>query len=244
MFLDKFLSFIMSAEYVAGVMSTAFVAFLFYFFLRFDKCSLIVRKVGACFFGGVGNSLSELSVIFSSSRNTDRKILKEISKAANNFQFRLQKIIFLGLMLVLSSKGVVEILQTLGLFSQNPYELRSSHPYIYYFLQIKTLVYVAAALAISCGIQLAYMLITDGPDEAVDPLMLGIASTILLILSDSNAKDWTPERSLAVVMLVICLPVLFACSRWMRRVSKNERVERKEKKKRKKETKLASNEDI
>lgn len=234
MFLDKFLSFIMSAEYVAGVMSAAFVAFLFYFLLRFDKFKLIVIKICVCFFGGLRDSLDELAIIFSSSKNTHRKTLVKISDAANNFQFRLQKIIFLALMLVLFSKGCFEILQTLGIFTQNPYDLRSSHPYVHYLLEIKTLVYVAAALAISCGIQLAYMLITDGPDEAVDPLMLGIASTILLILSDSTAKDWTSDRSFAVVMLVICLPVLFACSRWMQRVSKNEEKERREKKEEKK----------
>lgn len=176
---------------------------------------------------GLKDAGDELRVIFSSSKNTDEAVLKKISDAANNFQFRLQKIIFLALILVLCLKGGVEILQTLGFFTQNSYELRSEHPYIFYFLKIRTLVYVASALAVSCGIQLAYMLITDGPDEAVDPLMLGIASTILLIISDSSAKDWTSDRSFAVVMLVVCLPVLFACSRWMRRVSSKEKDDKK-----------------
>ncbi|MDX6022860.1 hypothetical protein SIL08_21510 [Scandinavium sp. V105_16] len=228
MFFDKFLSFIFSAEYCAGVMSVVFIAFVIYFSFRFDKFHLIVRKVFYCFCNGVRDASVELGIIFSSSKNTHEKTLKKISEAANNFQFRLQKIIFLALMLVLFSKGFFEMLQTLGIFTQNPYELRSTHSYVYYFLEIKTLVYVASALAISCGIQLAYMLITDGPDEAVDPLMLGIASTILLILSDSNAKDWTSDRSFAVVMLVICLPILFACSRWMQSVSDKGKKEKKD----------------
>ena len=230
MFFDKFLSLIISSEYIAGVISTVTVAFFIYFCLRFYRFKTIGKRFFCCFLGGVRDSFKELEIIFSSSKNTDRKTLKEISGAANNFQFRLQKIIFLALVIVLLSKGFFEMLQTFGVFTQNPYELRSSHSYVYYFLEIKTLVYVAAALAISCGIQLAYMLITDGPDEAVDPLMLGVASTILLILSDSNAKDWTSDRSFAVIILVICLPVLFACSRWMQRVSKQKRNERRERK--------------
>lgn len=239
MFSDNFLSFIKSPEYVSGVMTAVIVVFLIFFCLRFDKFKFIVKRFGCFFLNGVRDSFEELEVIFSSSRNTHRKTLKKISDAANNFQFRLQKIIFLVLVLVLLSKGFFEILQTLGVFTQNSYELRSSHPYVYYFLEIKTLVYVAAALAISCGIQLAYMLITDGPDEAVDPLMLGIASTILLILSDSNAKDWTSDRSFAVMMLVICLPVLFACSRWMQRVSKQDEKERRERKEEKRKKQIS-----
>ncbi|EMF0745076.1 hypothetical protein V2E82_002440 [Klebsiella aerogenes] len=120
---------------------------------------------------------------------------------------------------MLCVKGFFEILQSFGVYSQDPTELRNSNTYVAYLLEIKTLVYVASALAVSCGIQLAYMLITDGPDEAVEPLMLGIASTILLILSDSNAQNWSSDRSFAVVMLVICIPILFACSLWMKKVN-------------------------
>lgn len=203
--------------YLYGVATT-------FIFLLFIWLGFRIKKVRCLFCiisGGVKEAFYELSIIFSSSKNTDEKVLKRISESANNFQFRLQKLIFLGLIVILCFKGFFEILQSLGVYSQDSNELRSSSSYVAYLLEIKTLVYVAAALAVSCGIQLAYMLITDGPDEAVEPLMLGIASTILLILSDSNAQNWSSDRSFAVVMLVICIPILFACSLWMKKVNKD-----------------------
>ena len=45
---------------------------------------------------------------------------------------------------------------------------------------------VSHSLAFSACIEMAYMLFTDGPDEAVDPLILGLASFILLRLSQGQ----------------------------------------------------------
>jgi hypothetical protein len=42
---------------------------------------------------------------------------------------------------------------------------------------------IGIGLAAAAAIELAYTLFTDGPDEALDPLMLGVASTLLLKLS-------------------------------------------------------------
>jgi hypothetical protein len=42
---------------------------------------------------------------------------------------------------------------------------------------------IGIGLAAAAAIELAYTLFTDGPDEALDPLMLGLASTLLLKLS-------------------------------------------------------------
>jgi len=164
---------------------------------------------------GLVSTKKELKIIFSNSDINDTSVMEKIEDAAKKFQFRIQKLIFLTLTCFLVCKGAIELVQTFGIYSQNKYELYSEHPFIYGITQINTLVYVAAALAISCGVQLAYMLVTDGPDESVDPLMLGIASAILLILSDSSAYEWNVGRSLSIFLLVICMPILYAVSRWM-----------------------------
>lgn len=215
MSLDGLSEVMLSRVYLYGVGTPFIIVALIWLVCRVKK----VKDLFCIISGGFKEAFNELFVVFSSSKNTDEEILKKISDSANNFQFRLQKLIFLGLIVVLCVKGFFEILQSLGFYSQDPAELRNSNSYVAYLLEIKTLVYVASALAVSCGIQLAYMLITDGPDEAVEPLMLGIASTILLILSDSNAQHWSSDRSFAVVMLVICIPILFACSLWMKAVN-------------------------
>lgn len=52
-----------------------------------------------------------------------------------------------------------------------------------------TLSLVGQALAYAAGIELAYMLFTPGPDEAVQPVILGIAAAVLIIVSTPDA-DW------------------------------------------------------
>lgn len=45
------------------------------------------------------------------------------------------------------------------------------------------------ALAISASVELAYMLFTPGPDEAIDPLILGLsAATLIEISKPENTK--------------------------------------------------------
>ncbi|AFJ98430.1 hypothetical protein QMS71_07815 [Cronobacter sakazakii] len=151
-----------------------------------------------------------------------------LEAAARNFQLRLQKIIFLTLTLVLCVKGGLELLQTFGVFPQDKASLYSFDEAIYFIIHFSTLKYVASALAISCGIQLAYMLVTEGPDEAVEPIMLGVASGILLILSDANATEWDADRSVAVFLLIVSIPVLYASSRWMNKNREEEKKQRQE----------------
>ncbi|AYL78480.1 hypothetical protein U3B84_002231 [Citrobacter freundii] len=167
------------------------------------------------------NPLTELLKIFTSKND------KEVENAAENFQLRIQKLIFLALTLLLLAKGFFEILQTLT-FLEQPVILHLpflNEPLVFYkdhgiaggLLRIKSLVFVANALALSCGFQLAYMLVTKGPDEAVEPIMLGIASAILLILSDSSPAEWGQGKSLAIFLLIISIPILYWSSRIMKK---------------------------
>jgi hypothetical protein len=71
-----------------------------------------------------------------------------------------------------------------------------------------TLTVIAAALAIAAAVELAYTLFTQGPDEAIDPLMLGLASALALQLA--KAKDLTPNQGLATLAYTAGLGLLFA----------------------------------
>ncbi|HBQ1205588.1 TPA: hypothetical protein NBM22_003509 [Klebsiella pneumoniae] len=172
------------------------------------------------------NPFIEVFKIFTSK---DEKV---VENAAESFQMRIQKLIFLALSLLLLAKGLFEVLQTLS-FLEQPIKLNIppfKEPLIFYkdhglaggLLRIKALVFIANALALSCGFQLAYMLVTKGPDEAVEPIMLGIASAILLILSDSSPSAWGQGKSVAIFLLIISIPILYWSSRQMKEDKKND----------------------
>ncbi|RTF26417.1 hypothetical protein D9B84_01935 [Serratia marcescens] len=133
----------------------------------------------------------------------------ELDAAAKRLQMLVQKLIFASLTIVLALKGGFEFLQTIHWVDVrvNYQYLMGPRTFIEHILAINTLQYVAKALAVSCGVQLAYMLVTDGPDEAVEPLMLGIASAILLILSSTS--EWDFNHAVAIFLLVLTIPMLY-----------------------------------
>ncbi len=69
---------------------------------------------------------------------------------------------------------------------------------------------VGAALAISAAIELAYMLFTPGPDEAVEPLITGISATVLIVISRED--QWHYEGIALIVALTASAGFLF----WVR----------------------------
>lgn len=152
-----------------------------------------------------------------------RKKHDAIASSAEHLQAHVQKIIFIFLSLLLIAKGLVEVLDTLNMFEKikvdhmvyywtvDSFKLGQIHwseyvdkwSLVTHIRHIKTLTYVANALAISCGLQLAYMLVTEGPDEAIEPIMLGVASVILLILSTVEPSQWNIYNSISVIMLIL-----------------------------------------
>jgi hypothetical protein len=63
---------------------------------------------------------------------------------------------------------------------------------------------IGIGLAAAAAIELAYTLFTDGPDEALDPLMLGLASTLLLKLSGlTGALSLSQVGALAILGLLL-----------------------------------------
>lgn len=79
------------------------------------------------------------------------------------------------------------------------------------FLRGHPLQIVGYALAASAGIELAYMLFTPGPDEAIEPLLLGFAAAILLVISVENVATY--QIAVTVFVFTICVALLF----WVRR---------------------------
>ena len=65
----------------------------------------------------------------------------------------------------------------------------------------------AVGLAVAAALELAYALYTPGPDEAIDPLILGVSSTFLFLASQSTKLDW--QFGVAAVLLAVALYGLF-----------------------------------
>ena len=69
---------------------------------------------------------------------------------------------------------------------------------------------VAAALAVAAAIELAYTLFTPGPDETLEPLMLGLSSGILFLITENDPKILSAPAQFAAVLLgVLALGALF-----------------------------------
>lgn len=66
---------------------------------------------------------------------------------------------------------------------------------------------VGVGLAAAAVVELAYTLFTSGPDEALDPLMLGLSAAILIELS-RNGIDL--NKAAALILLGLLLAILFA----------------------------------
>ena len=66
---------------------------------------------------------------------------------------------------------------------------------------------VAAALAGSAAVELAYTLFTRGPDEALEPVLVAIAAAILLQLGRVEQFDY--KAAIAVLLYVFALVAAF-----------------------------------
>lgn len=70
---------------------------------------------------------------------------------------------------------------------------------------------IANALAVAAAIELAYTLYTPGPDEALDPLMLGLSSGLLLLISTPGLS--AVSQYSGVLLGVVALGGLFVIRR-------------------------------
>jgi hypothetical protein len=67
---------------------------------------------------------------------------------------------------------------------------------------------IGVALAVGAAIELAYTLFTHGPDEALDPLMLGLSAAIILQLGKVHGFDL--KQAASAIIYVVALGTTFA----------------------------------
>lgn len=70
------------------------------------------------------------------------------------------------------------------------------------------LLIISVSLAVAASLELAYTLFTPGPDEAVDPLILGISAVFLYLASGLASLTWT--GGVSVILFAVTLGILFA----------------------------------
>lgn len=102
--------------------------------------------------------------------------------------------------------GIALLLQVIayiiGLFSVNPFSN--------FFISYNPLDIIAFGLFFSTGVDLAYMLFTPGPDEAIDPVMTGLAAAILLGIGRVDYKKLQLQHGIILFLAVAALAGLFA----------------------------------
>jgi len=82
---------------------------------------------------------------------------------------------------------------------------------------------VGVALAISTAFELAYTLFTDGPDEAVNPIITGIAAGILILISlklEFSSAGAVAVLTLALVVLFILKEFFIDDNDWIDRLKR------------------------
>lgn len=121
-------------------------------------------------------------------------LYKKYGRRAKRIKIRLQFIIGSVLVVLL----IVKLLCS---------PFRFSHHLIQQLVDLNTLQLVAKALEYSAGIELAYTLFTEGPDEAVEPVIMGLAAAMLLVISTVDRVD--VFAACAALIFVVALAGLF-----------------------------------
>lgn len=110
----------------------------------------------------------------------------------------LQGAIALSIVILLVIKVIYHLLRSLNC------DVFANFEYFEDIIRLSTLDLVARALAYSAGVDLAYMLFTPGPDEAIEPLILGLASAILFSISNiSDIADLELAKEIGLYVLIL-----------------------------------------
>ncbi|MBK9927390.1 MAG: hypothetical protein IPP66_19140 [Anaerolineales bacterium] len=109
----------------------------------------------------------------------------------------LQLLIAVGIIIVLGSKLLYHADRTFEL------DWITFPKYLIIILRLPALDLVAKALAYAAGIDLAYMLLTPGPDEAIEPLILGLASAILYSISNIGSPDLRLAAEIGLYVVIL-----------------------------------------
>jgi hypothetical protein len=110
----------------------------------------------------------------------EHSFYKSCRPIAERIKIALQFSVGFGLTCLLVAKVIYSLVPSL----KAPLWLRVDE-----LRSIPTLELVAIALEYSAGIELAYTLFTEGPDEAVEPVIMGLAAAMLLGFSKLGSID-------------------------------------------------------
>ncbi len=87
---------------------------------------------------------------------------------------------------------------------------------------------IAYGLFFSTGVDLAYMLFTPGPDEAIDPVMTGLAAAILLGIGNiGDISKLDIQHAIILTLAVAALAGLFATKKYLFHPSDKNEKDRK-----------------
>lgn len=124
-------------------------------------------------------------------KTTEEKEVDKLKSNANKlYEFAKPKMAVLRVILqfVVGLFIFYVILVEMLRFSTLTIEQLNWLPFVQLIFDEKLLKIVGSSLLVSSAIELAYMLFTPGPDEAVDPLILSITASALIALSEDKEK--------------------------------------------------------
>lgn len=130
-------------------------------------------------------------------------LYNEYERYAESIKITIQMLIGIILGLSLLLKVFANVLDALG------------NPSLHSIAILPPLDLVAYGLFFSTGVDLAYMLFTPGPDEAIDPLMTGLAAAILLGIGQIDYKKIQVQHGIILFLAVGALAGLFAIKRYL-----------------------------
>jgi DNA-binding XRE family transcriptional regulator len=90
-----------------------------------------------------------------------------------------------------------------------------SHPPGEFNIAQEALRLVGYGLAVSAAVELAYTFFTKGPDEALDPLILGVSSFTLIALSRIDPPRLETGDTIPISLLALVILLLFLARRFL-----------------------------
>jgi hypothetical protein len=134
-------------------------------------------------------------------------LYKEYKPHAESIKITIQMLIGIIVGLALLLKVFANILDALG------------NPFLHSIAILNPLDIVAYGLFFSTGVDLAYMLFTPGPDEAIEPVMTGLAAAILLGIGQINYKQIQVQHGIVLFLAIGALAGLFAIKKYFLQLS-------------------------
>ncbi|WP_075604098.1 putative phage abortive infection protein [Saccharicrinis aurantiacus] len=135
------------------------------------------------------------------------KFLKQEEQKDNETKFVLWARVVKNIFQYLIGAGVIciigyELFQELFMWPNCDWN------FVVKYTEMPILQMVSIGLAAATAVELGYMLFTPGPDEAVQPVMMGIASFVLYSLS-LGINELTGIQLIGMALLIATIPLLF-----------------------------------